>query len=466
MSNLRTIVAVLAGLLLAGSLQAPLARADEPDEIVLVEAYLLAPDPTADGAWLVGVDEVLSGTVPGSVLAVDDLPAALEAVGERLRLVLTPDGPARYRVLSGHASPVTDPAAGAPETKPLAVLPGDTARRSAAREAEAEPEAPPGGGAFTLEPKAAPTPTFEDQVMVLVNQERWADGQKPPYKRNALLDSSSETHSSNMAARDFFAHCDLDTGTSPTQRANTAGYLAAVAENIAAGQSSPAAVMTSWMNSSGHRAAILSTGFREIGIGYVLQSNDQANVRLDLSSPSCVHESISGPFFRYWTQNFGARSIVYPVVIDREALTTDSTSVDLYVYGAGFASQMRFSNDGASWSAWQAYNPNKSWTLTGGAGWKTVHAQIRSSGGTVLQQSDTIYLDTPCVASPANLNLPNDTVNGTASYFACDTISALQGFQVNPGGELLFQAGNRVVLGDGFRVLSGGSLRVLIQPPP
>ncbi|MFT3952176.1 MAG: CAP domain-containing protein [Oscillospiraceae bacterium] len=40
-------------------------------------------------------------------------------------------------------------------------------------------------------------------------------------------------------------------------------------ENIAAGQSSAAAVMTSWMNSSGHRANILETSFKSIGIGCV-----------------------------------------------------------------------------------------------------------------------------------------------------------------------------------------------------
>ena len=458
MSTRRIVTAVLVAGLLAS-----LAPAGA-EEILIVDAYLLAPDPSAEGAWLVEVDEVLGGSVAGSVLAVGGLPPALEARGrpegrgERLRLVLTPDGSARYRVLSGHPSPATDPAAEGGETVPLAVLPGETARRSALLEPEAE--------AFTLAPKAAPVPTFEDQVMELVNQERWADGQKPPYKRNTLLDSSSETHSENMATRDFFGHCDPDTGTSSSQRASAAGYSGSVAENIAAGQSSPAAVMTSWMASAGHRAAILSTSYREIGIGHVLQSDDQANVRIDVLSPSCVHESISGPFLRYWTQNFGRRNGVYPVVIDREALTTDSTSVDLYVYGAGFASEMRFSNDGSSWSAWQAYNPNESWTLTGGAGWKTVHAQIRSDFGTVLQESDTIYLDTPCVASPVSLNLPDDTVSGTADYFACDTISVVQGFQVNGNGDVLFQAGNRVVLGDGFQVLSGGSLRVLIQTPP
>ena len=38
-------------------------------------------------------------------------------------------------------------------------------------------------------------------------------------------------------------------------------------ENIAYGQSSPQAVMEGWMNSSGHRANILNSNFKNIGVG-------------------------------------------------------------------------------------------------------------------------------------------------------------------------------------------------------
>ena len=43
------------------------------------------------------------------------------------------------------------------------------------------------------------------------------------------------------------------------------------AENIAGGQSSADAVMTSWMNSAGHRANILTSYFKTIGIGCFTQ---------------------------------------------------------------------------------------------------------------------------------------------------------------------------------------------------
>ncbi len=57
--------------------------------------------------------------------------------------------------------------------------------------------------------------TYEEQVLEIVNQERWNNGQLPPLKGNTLLDNAAEGHSTNMAVRNFFAHCDLDTKTSP-----------------------------------------------------------------------------------------------------------------------------------------------------------------------------------------------------------------------------------------------------------
>ena len=41
-------------------------------------------------------------------------------------------------------------------------------------------------------------------------------------------------------------------------------------ENIAYGQSTPQAVVDAWMNSSGHRANILSSSYTTIGVGYTV----------------------------------------------------------------------------------------------------------------------------------------------------------------------------------------------------
>ena len=132
----------------------------------IVEARLLAPEPSVEGAWLIQVEDVLNGSVPGSVLAIDGLAAEMAALGNpageaaRLRLVLTPGDGGGYRVLSAHLSPEVDPALADPLPPPLAVAPEVAALHRI--------------GEGFLEPKAAPAPTLEQQVVELVNQERWS----------------------------------------------------------------------------------------------------------------------------------------------------------------------------------------------------------------------------------------------------------------------------------------------------
>jgi hypothetical protein len=206
-----------------------------------------------------------------------------------------------------------------------------------------------------------------------------------------------------MALRNFFAHCDVDTGDSPWDRMNAAGYtgFGPAGENIAAGYGSPESAMSAWMNSSGHRSNILSSSFREIGVGYYYQSGDQGNIRMDVGG--CTAGSPSyGPYYHYWTQNFGKRSSVYPVVINREAYETTSRSVMVYMYGSGWAEEMRFCNANGTWSAWESYNADVPWTLSSGNGLKTVLAEIRS-GSSVISATDSIYLNEAVTYRPSAL---------------------------------------------------------------
>jgi uncharacterized protein YkwD len=257
--------------------------------------------------------------------------------------------------------------------------------------------------------------TYEDRVMEIVNEERWNNGQLPPLKRNVLLDDAAETHSVNMSDRDFFAHCDLDNGSLPWDRMVDAGYVYnAAGENIAAGYGTPEDVMTGWMNSSGHRANILSTGFRELGVGFYQAGSDQGNVRRDQNG-DCGSDGTGGPYYRYWTQNFGRYNTVYPVVIERERYETDSRNVALYLYGEGWATEMRIRNLGEAWTEWTPFASNVDWTLAPGNGVRVVEVEIRS-GVTVRSAFDTIELtgqeatavgDPPTIASGILLRAPN-----------------------------------------------------------
>lgn len=128
---------------------------------------------------------------------------------------------------------------------------------------------------------------FVDHVLELTNAERLKAGLSP-LTLNLELSKAAQTHSQNMAIQDFFNHTGLD-GSSPSDRARTAGYLSGVAENIAAGQSTPEEVVQAWMESPGHRENILNPNVQVIGIGYFYLEDDPGNVR----------------YQHYWNQEFG-----------------------------------------------------------------------------------------------------------------------------------------------------------------
>ncbi len=240
--------------------------------------------------------------------------------------------------------------------------------------------------------------TFEEQVLEIVNDERWQNGQLPPLKGEASLNSATKMHSNNMALRNFFGHCDVDTGKSPWDRMNDAGYdnWSYAGENIAAGYGSPESVMNGWINSAPHRANILSSDFREIGIGFANEAGDENNVREDDNNDCSPDSANNGPYYNYWTQNFGKRNDVLPVIINREAYSATERPVDLYMYGSGWAESMRFRNENEAWAAWQTYAPDVEWTLSCGLGEKTVYAEISdgaNGSGTVRAANDMIVFN-------------------------------------------------------------------------
>ncbi len=224
----------------------------------------------------------------------------------------------------------------------------------------------------------ATNPAYEQAVVELVNAERWEHGQLPPYKRVTALDSAARYHSVDMEKDDYFDHDSHDRSSGSLVFAcywyeRVASYYSSsmtMAENIAKGPADPASVMVAWMNSSGHQANILSSDYWEIGVGYT-----------------------SGSSGIYWTQDFGRRYEVYPLVINREAASTNSPNVSLYIYGAGTFEQMHLKNEDGAWTAWQPFQSDLAWTLSPGSGTKTVTAELKY-GTTITTSSDTITLTT------------------------------------------------------------------------
>jgi len=117
-------------------------------------------------------------------------------------------------------------------------------------------------------PPVPPGPTFEDQLIALINTERSSRG-LGTLKKSDLLAQVAEAHSKDMRDRDFFSHTNPD-GLGPLDRLDNAGYKYVSAwENIGSGQSTAQEAFDDWMASPTHKAIMLKPGLTEIGIGYV-----------------------------------------------------------------------------------------------------------------------------------------------------------------------------------------------------
>ncbi|MBO5315711.1 MAG: SafA/ExsA family spore coat assembly protein [Clostridia bacterium] len=128
------------------------------------------------------------------------------------------------------------------------------------------------GDLINIPSKDATVSSYESEVVRLVNIERQKNGLSP-LKEDWQLSRVARYKSEDMRDRGYFSH------TSPTygspfdmMRAFGISYRSA-GENIAKGQQSPEAVVRAWMNSSGHRANILSKSFTHIGVGYAKQGH-------------------------------------------------------------------------------------------------------------------------------------------------------------------------------------------------
>lgn len=114
---------------------------------------------------------------------------------------------------------------------------------------------------------AEETEDFQQAILRLVNEERAKAG------LTALVLDEQVSRAAQIRASEIittFSHTRPD-GTSCFTALDEVGIASsrvARAENIAAGQRTPEAVMESWMNSSGHRANILNPNLRKLGVGY------------------------------------------------------------------------------------------------------------------------------------------------------------------------------------------------------
>lgn len=109
--------------------------------------------------------------------------------------------------------------------------------------------------------------TVEREVIRLCNIERQKAG-LAPLTENWELSRVARDKSMDMAQKNYFSHMSPTYGSPfDMMKAYGISYRSA-GENIAKGQTTAQQVVNSWMNSSGHRANILSSSFTQIGVGY------------------------------------------------------------------------------------------------------------------------------------------------------------------------------------------------------
>lgn len=103
-------------------------------------------------------------------------------------------------------------------------------------------------------------------VVDLTNTER-VDLALPKLTRNPVLDEAATLKAQDMAKNSYFSH-DSPTGVTPWHWFKEVGYTFAHAgENLAVYFSDSSEVVEAWMNSPTHRANIVGSQYREIGVG-------------------------------------------------------------------------------------------------------------------------------------------------------------------------------------------------------
>jgi uncharacterized protein YkwD len=112
-------------------------------------------------------------------------------------------------------------------------------------------------------------------TLCLLNHQRRAHGRRA-LKSNRRLARAARKHARDMVRRNYFSHT-TPSGVSFVDRIMRQDYVNpgqgwALGENLAWGSyqlATPRSIVRSWMHSPGHRANILNSRFREIGIGVV-----------------------------------------------------------------------------------------------------------------------------------------------------------------------------------------------------
>lgn len=119
------------------------------------------------------------------------------------------------------------------------------------------------GPSIVPQTNTPPPQLTQASIVATINEARRANGGHKPMTYNVKLEAACKTQVALMVQKDQLAH---DLGMKPRARTDQAGYIGAIGENLAGGQQTLEGAIEGWLNSSGHRATLLSDKFVEFGL--------------------------------------------------------------------------------------------------------------------------------------------------------------------------------------------------------
>lgn len=140
---------------------------------------------------------------------------------------------------------------------------------------------------FILQPGGKTAVSAQDpasDIARLVNELRAGYG-LPAFSYNPLLAAAAQNHANWMATTGTYSHTQSN-GSTPQNRAEAAGYVGYVSENIVGGtQLSAAQGVVWWRNSAVHFNTMVATRYTQMGVGYA-SGLDQNFYVLVVGNPS------------------------------------------------------------------------------------------------------------------------------------------------------------------------------------
>ena len=179
----------------------------------------------------------------------------------------------------------------------------------------------------------------------------------------------------------------------------------------------------------------------------------------------------SGDLYTYDGSGFDLSAPEGNISINSGAASTTSTSVTLTLLatdnrpGDSGVTHMRFSNDNLVWSDWEAYGTSKVWTLTPGAGDKTVYAKFKDAVGTISAASDSIELvDRPTVGIINRAVLDDMTTSVADDYtwvlWGMVSNRTASTFDIDDGSGVIIHVSGTNTVSDGDYVSVKGTLDI------